>query len=154
MAYNGFGTFNPLASPNYPAVAGEVIYAARFNAVINDILTGLSNCVTRDGQGKFATDVELQSLYKLKHSAVATEAGDALIYGQSSANLTSLTLGTALGTWAFSASPTVPTGVDRTGGSSAASQQYVEVAVARGISEAPLVTTSLDCLAILTFIGA
>lgn len=60
MPWNGSGTFAPLGSPEYPAVSGEIIYADYFNAIINDIIGGLNNCVTRDYQeGEFwlnATD--------------------------------------------------------------------------------------------------
>lgn len=50
MPWNGSGTFAPLGSPEYPAVSGEIIYADYFNAIINDLITGLNNCVTRDYQ--------------------------------------------------------------------------------------------------------
>lgn len=50
MPFNGAGNFVSLSPPQYPAVPGDVIRAAYFNAVISDILNGLSNAVTRDGQ--------------------------------------------------------------------------------------------------------
>jgi hypothetical protein len=50
MPYNGAGNFVALPPPDYPAVAGELIKAASFNAIITDLMTGLSNAITRDGQ--------------------------------------------------------------------------------------------------------
>lgn len=49
MPFNGSGTYNPPGA-DFPAVAGTLISATKFNNVINDIATALSNCVTRDGQ--------------------------------------------------------------------------------------------------------
>lgn len=57
MPWDGTGEFVAIGAPDYPAVAGEVIYADRFNAVINDLIEGLNNCVTRDYQeGDFWLD--------------------------------------------------------------------------------------------------
>lgn len=51
MPFNGSGTFQPVAPPDYPAVAGTIIRADQFNAVVNDLMyNGLTNCITRDGQ--------------------------------------------------------------------------------------------------------
>lgn len=50
MPYNGSGTFQSLPPPQFPAVAGSVIRASYFNAVVNDLIAGLTNAVTRDGQ--------------------------------------------------------------------------------------------------------
>ncbi len=50
MPFNGSGTYSPPSPPNFPAIAGNVITAAYYNTVINDIASGLSLCLTRDGQ--------------------------------------------------------------------------------------------------------
>lgn len=50
MPYNGAGVFSPLNPPNFPAVSGQVISAAYFNAVINDLIAGLTQAVAKDGQ--------------------------------------------------------------------------------------------------------
>ncbi len=47
MPWDGTGTFVSLGAPDYPAVAGEVIYAERFNAVIDDLITGLNEHYTK-----------------------------------------------------------------------------------------------------------
>ncbi len=52
MPFDGSGNYTPAAAPNFPAVTGDVIDAAYYNAVINDLATAMSNCITRDGQGK------------------------------------------------------------------------------------------------------
>lgn len=50
MPFNGSGTASPPNPPTFPAVSGQTIEAAKFNATINDIYACLSQCVTRDGQ--------------------------------------------------------------------------------------------------------
>lgn len=49
MPFDGNGNYNPPA-PAFPAISGQVIYAADFNAVINDIAAAISNCIAKDGQ--------------------------------------------------------------------------------------------------------
>lgn len=70
MPFNGSGTFNALTPPTYPAVAGEVIYAARFNSVIQDILDGLSTCLTKDGQTLATANINLNG-FAITGSATA-----------------------------------------------------------------------------------
>lgn len=49
MPYNGSGAFSaPGAS--FPAVSGALIESAKYNAVVNDIATGLSTAIAKDGQ--------------------------------------------------------------------------------------------------------
>lgn len=51
MPFNGSGTFVPLAAPDFPAVAGSLIEALRFNNNLLDVFNeGLSKCITRGGQ--------------------------------------------------------------------------------------------------------
>lgn len=59
MPFNGTGGFDPLPPPTYPAVAGEVIRAAYFNAVIDDLKAGLSQVLVRDGQAPITGNVDL-----------------------------------------------------------------------------------------------
>ena len=81
MAYNGSGTFQALPPPTYPAVAGEVIYAARFNAVIQDLIDGLSQCLVRDGQAAVTGNINMNG-FKFTSLAAATVAGHAIEYAQ------------------------------------------------------------------------
>lgn len=48
MAFNGSGSFSAPGS-SFPAVAGTLIEATKFNTVVNDIATGLSTCILKDG---------------------------------------------------------------------------------------------------------
>lgn len=57
MSFNGSGVFDPPASPQYPAISGDVIYAAYFNSVMQEIFDGLSNCLAKDGQSIPTGDV-------------------------------------------------------------------------------------------------
>lgn len=68
MPYNGSGTFQALPPPQYPAVAGETILAANFNAVINDLIAGLTNAITRDGQTPPLSNLPMAGK---KHTGVA-----------------------------------------------------------------------------------
>lgn len=49
MPFNGSGAFTPPGA-SFPVVSGAVIDSAKHNAVINDLASGLSTCVTKDGQ--------------------------------------------------------------------------------------------------------
>lgn len=81
MPYNGSGIFQSLPPPQYPAVAGDVIRAAYFNAVINDLLAGLTNAITRDGQSPPTGNLPMAGK---KHTGVAdaTAADQYASYGQ------------------------------------------------------------------------
>jgi hypothetical protein len=81
MPFDGSGGFDPLAPPVYPAVAGEIIYASRFNSVINDILTGLGSCVVRDGQAAASANLPMGG-FKHTGAGDASGAGQYLVYGQ------------------------------------------------------------------------
>lgn len=81
MPYNGAGNFVSLPPPQYPAVAGDVIRAAYFNAVINDLIAGLTNAVTRDGQSPATQNLPMAGK---KHTGVAdaTAVDQYASYGQ------------------------------------------------------------------------
>lgn len=49
MPFNGSGSFSPPGA-DFPAVANTLIESAKFNNIVNDIATGLSTCITKDGQ--------------------------------------------------------------------------------------------------------
>ena len=56
MPLNGTGTYAP-PSPEYPAIAGEVILAADWNTIVADIAAALSEAVYRDGQQIMTDDL-------------------------------------------------------------------------------------------------
>jgi hypothetical protein len=74
MPYNGLGVFTPIAPPQYPAVPGTVILAESFNAIIEDLMLGLSNAIPRDGQAAPTGNLPMGGL---RHTGVA----DGLVNG-------------------------------------------------------------------------
>lgn len=79
MAFNGSGVFN-LVSGN-PVVTGTTISSTWANNTLSDVATGLSNCVTRDGQSPATANLPMGG-YKMTGLALATATGDALSYGR------------------------------------------------------------------------
>jgi len=83
MAFNGSGVFQALTPPTFPAVAGETIFASRFNAVINDIINeGLSKVITRDGQSPPTNNLPMGG-YKLTGLDVGVSDADSVNVSQS-----------------------------------------------------------------------
>lgn len=58
MPFDGSGNYVPPSPPAFPAVPNTTIASAHFNSVIGDLGTALSNCITRDGQGKPSADLD------------------------------------------------------------------------------------------------
>lgn len=79
MSYNGSGTFNLYAGN--PVVTGTTISSTWANNTLSDIATGLSNCMTRDGQSPPTANIPMGG-FKLTNLANASSSGDALTYGQ------------------------------------------------------------------------
>lgn len=59
MAFDGNGTYDPIAPPDFPAVPETTIRAQQYNSQILDIALALSNCVTRDGQSPATADLPM-----------------------------------------------------------------------------------------------
>lgn len=70
MPFNGAGQFTPSAADN-PVVAATLIQSTKFNNTINDIATGLSTCLTKDGQQIAAAN---QPMGGFRHTNVANAA--------------------------------------------------------------------------------
>lgn len=96
MPYNGSGTFSPDPT-SYPAVAGQVILASKFNAIVSDIASGLSTALTRDGQSAATADISLGG-FKLRNLAAATVGSDAVNLAQADAKYAPLASPTFTGT--------------------------------------------------------
>ena len=94
MSFNGTGIFQ-INTPGQPVVAGTTITSTAFNTLMTDIATGLTNCLTKDGQSTPTANIKMGS-YKLTGLGVATTAGDALSFGNN-ATIATLVLTTALG---------------------------------------------------------
>lgn len=149
MPFNGSGTAQGVGRPQYPPQSNEIIYAAYFITIVDDILSMLSNCVTRDGQSPWSQNLPANGK-KITGLANGATDGDALVYNQAAAKIQSFANAVA-----FTLAPTVPTGVDGAGGANAASQQYVEVAAARAATQViPAVSAGAEALAIFNFMGA
>jgi len=73
MSYNGSGTF-VVNSSGQPVVTGTVISSTAFNALTADLATGLSTCVTKDGQT--ATTVRVPFAFGI-NSTLTTDATSA-----------------------------------------------------------------------------
>jgi len=82
MPFNGSGGFEPLPPPDFPAVSGEVIRSTEYNNVIEDLMAGLSNCLTRDGQAPMTQNLPMAG-YKVTGAGLGTLATDYATVGQS-----------------------------------------------------------------------
>lgn len=82
MPFNGSGGFVSLAAPIFPAVPNTTIISSYYNSQLNDIFSGLGNCVTRDGQSPATNNLPMAG-FKHTGAANATGTGEYLVYGQS-----------------------------------------------------------------------
>lgn len=92
MPFNGAGTFNRLYSWVQDAINGIKIRADRMDNETNGIATGLSDCVTRDGQSPWLANLPANG-FKIVNLLAGSGAGDSLSYGQDLASLTRLGIG-------------------------------------------------------------
>ena len=95
MPFNGSGSFSPPGA-DFPAVASTLIESTKFNNVINDIATGLSTCITKDGQTTVTANIPFGG-NKLTGVGAGTAATDAARMSQLQ-NGAGATLGTIAGT--------------------------------------------------------
>ena len=80
MSFNGAGTFN-INTAGQPVVAGTVISDTVFNALTADLATGLSTCITKDGQTTVTANIPMSS-NKFTGLSAGTAAGDSVRYEQ------------------------------------------------------------------------
>jgi len=80
MPFSGSGTFSPY-TPGNPVVSGSTISSSAFNNTIQDIATGLTNAITRDGQSPATADIPMGG-HKLTGLAAAAANGDAVRFEQ------------------------------------------------------------------------
>ena len=73
--FNGSGIF-VLGGPEYPAVASTLIQSAYRNTLDAAIATGLSNCITKDGQQTVTANIPLGG-FKITGLGLGTAATDA-----------------------------------------------------------------------------
>ena len=75
MSFNGSGTFQ-INTAGQPVVAGTTITSTAFNALTADLATGLSTCMTKDGQTVATGNIPMGS-NKITGMAAGTAATDA-----------------------------------------------------------------------------
>lgn len=80
MSFNGSGTFL-INSAGQPVVTNTIISSTAFNALTADLATGLSTCLTKDGQSTPTANIKLGG-FKLTNVGAATLLGDALSFGR------------------------------------------------------------------------
>lgn len=81
MPFNGSGTYSPPAAPTFPAVPNTLIESSKFNTVINDVATALTNCMTRDGQSPATANIPMGN-FKLTGLAVGVADTDGVAVSQ------------------------------------------------------------------------
>lgn len=74
MSFNGSGVFN-INTAGQPVVSGTVISATAFNALTADLATGLSTCLTKDGQTNPTANIPMAN-YKFTGLGTGTDATD------------------------------------------------------------------------------
>jgi len=80
MPFSGSGTFSPY-TPGNPVVSGSTISSSAFNNTIQDIATGLTNAITRDGQSPATANIPMGG-NKLTGLAAASANGEAVGFEQ------------------------------------------------------------------------
>jgi len=88
MSFNGSGTF-VINSSGQPVVANTVISTTVFNALTADLATGLSTCITKDGQTTPTANIPMGT-FKLTGLGVGSAATDSATVGQVQASTTKL----------------------------------------------------------------
>jgi hypothetical protein len=95
MSFNGSGTF-VINTAGQPVVSGTVISSTAFNALTADLATGLSTCLTKDGQTTPTANIPMGS-NKITGLALGTDATDAPTLSQVQSTVTKL-VGSVSGT--------------------------------------------------------
>lgn len=92
-AFNGSGTF-VISGTGLPFTTNTTISSTVANQLNSDLATGLSTCITKDGQTTPTANIPMGG-YKFTSMGDASASGNALNYNQSGARLASLGLGMA-----------------------------------------------------------
>jgi len=95
MSFNGSGVFQ-INTAGQPVVSGTVISSTAFNALTADLATGLSTCVTKDGQTTPTANIPMAN-YKFTGLGAGTDAGDSANLGQVQSTVVKL-IGSVSGT--------------------------------------------------------
>lgn len=95
MSFNGSGVFN-INTAGQPVVTGTVISSTAFNALTADLATGLTTCLTKDGQTNPTANIPMAG-FKFTGLGVGSAATDSATLGQVQSNTVSL-IGSISGT--------------------------------------------------------
>ena len=108
MAFNGSGTFNRIYNWTTDAGNGINIEASRMDGEDNGFATGLSNCITKDGQTTITANIPFNSK-KITGLANGSARTDSIALGQVQDNSygTLGTLGGSANTYTASPSPAI-----------------------------------------------
>lgn len=120
MPYNGTGTFNRVYSWTTDAANGILVSSSRTDTDTNDIATGLSNCVTRDGQSAWTANLPAGG-YKI--TGLANGAA-----GQDSVTWTQVFTSPTFSNPTFTGTPITPTAAVGTNTTQVASTAFVQTA--------------------------
>lgn len=113
MPFNGVGTFTSLGAPNFPAVSNTYILASYFNNNLNDIFSGLSSVLPRDGQAAMTGSLGMGG-FKITNMATGVASGDAVNFAQ------------VFTSPAFTGVPTAPTAANGTNTTQLATTAFVQ----------------------------
>lgn len=97
MPWNGSGTYAPPPA-SFPEVTGTTIDAARFNATINDLATGITAALTKNGENAATANLPMGG-YKHTGAAAGTGAGEYVTWNQAGVRFPALGIGTASSAW-------------------------------------------------------
>lgn len=95
MSFNGSGVFN-INTAGQPVVSGTVITATAFNALTADLATGLSTCLTKDGQTNPTANLPMAN-YKFTGMGAGSDAADSANLSQVQSTVVKL-IGSVSGT--------------------------------------------------------
>jgi hypothetical protein len=105
MSFNGSGTF-VINTAGQPVVSGTVISSTAFNALTADLATGLSTCITKDGQTTPTANIPMGN-NKITGLAVGTAATDAANLSQAQSTASKLITVSGTDTVTGTLSPTL-----------------------------------------------
>ena len=105
MSFNGSGTFQ-INTAGQPVVTGTTITSTAFNALTADLATGLSTCITKDGQTTPTANIPMGG-NKITGMANGTAATDAANLSQAQSTAAKLLTVSGTDTITASGSPTV-----------------------------------------------
>lgn len=105
MSFNGSGTFQ-INTAGQPVVTGTTITSTAFNALTADLATGLSTCITKDGQTTPTANIPMGN-NKITGLLAGTAATDAANLSQAQSTAAKLLTVSGTDTITASGSPTV-----------------------------------------------